>query len=201
MAIKRNGGIMSMTGSARSVVERVKSWVDDKTSLSGDIGPDAVRMLEEQHMMVRKLFGQIMKAENARDRGKLFDELLTSIAVHTEMEEKVFYVAMKRKDTTDLLLESTEEHLAVKRLLADLIDMSPSDERFMAKITVLREMVEHHAREEEKSLFPRALVVMSAEFRAALAQEMTAAAVDLLEGREDDVRSSVLDHIDEASPI
>ena len=126
---------------------------------------------------------------------------MTKERLIAEMEEKVFYPALKQKDTEELLLEATEEHLSAKRLLADLMELAPSDERWMAKMKVLREQIEHHVREEERSVLPRALVQLDAEYRMALAQEMTAVAVDLLEGKEEDVRSAILDHLDEAAPL
>lgn len=197
MPIKTNR--TSVKGSAESLVERVRNWVDKRVNAGGE--PDCVRMLEEQHMLVRKLFGQIESAKGVRERRALFDELLTSLAIHTEMEEKVFYPAMKRESTGSILLESMEEHLAVKRLLADLIEMHPADDRWMAKIAVLRESVEHHAREEERILLPRALAIFDAETRMALTQEMVGAAVALIEGEDEDVRTSILAHTGEAAPI
>ena len=190
--------VAAVTDSAKAMFEKVRKWVDDKTG--PDAMPDAVKMLEEQHMMVRAMFAKLSDAE-ARERRALFDELVTALAMHTEMEEKVFYPAVKQRETEAILLESVEDHLVVKRLLADLIEMSPSDDRWIAKLKVLRENVEHHAREEEKTILPRALILFDSEYRMALAQEMTAVAVDLLEGKEEDVRASVFDHLDEAASI
>ena len=60
------------------------------------------------------------------------------------------------KQTSELLHESIEEHLAIKRVLADPIEMKLDQDSFKAKISVLKENVSHHAlKEEEKELFPR----------------------------------------------
>jgi hemerythrin superfamily protein len=48
-----------------------------------------------------------------------------------------------------------EEHLSVKRIIADLLEMEPDDAQFDAKIKVLQEQVDHHVEEEEDELFPK----------------------------------------------
>ena len=76
------------------------------------------------------------------------------------------------KQTEDQLHESVEEHLSVKRLLADMIALSPSDDAFVAKLSVLKEQLTHHAhREEEGKLFPKVKRLFSADERAAIGNE------------------------------
>jgi hypothetical protein len=55
----------------------------------------------------------------------------------------------------DILLESLEEHLSLKRLLADLLALDAADTTFMPKCKVLEEQARHHHKEEEEHLFPR----------------------------------------------
>ena len=79
------------------------------------------------------------------------------------------------KQTQEILLESTEEHLAIKRVLADLLETRLDDDRFDAKLSVLKEEVDHHAREEEEDiLFPKVRKMFSAEELDALGAEMLA---------------------------
>jgi hemerythrin superfamily protein len=75
--------------------------------------------------------------------------------VHATIEEKHFYPATKNTRTEELLQEAVEEHLSVKRSIADLLEISPEDARFDAKLAVLKEQVEHHVEEEEGELFPK----------------------------------------------
>ncbi len=82
-------------------------------------------------------------------------ELADNLAAHAAIEERIFYPAAYGDNTRDLLEEAVEEHLALKRVIADLIKMGPSDDYFDAKIAVLKEQVAHHVEEEEKELFPR----------------------------------------------
>ncbi|HVQ24831.1 MAG TPA: hypothetical protein VMV01_06630, partial [Planctomycetota bacterium] len=57
----------------------------------------------------------------------------------------------------DQVLEALEEHHVAKTTLAELDKMKVDDERYEAKMTVLRESVEHHVAEEEGSMFPMVL--------------------------------------------
>ena len=114
---------------------------------------NAIDLLKQQHREVEKLFKKIEKA-GPDEKEKLFDELADSLAVHAAIEEQHFYPATKDARTEELLQEAVEEHLSVKRIIADLLEMEPDDAQFDAKIKVLQEQVEHHVEEEEKQLFP-----------------------------------------------
>jgi len=114
---------------------------------------NAIDLLKQQHREVERLFKKIEKA-GPEEKEKLFDELADALAVHAAIEEQHFYPATKDARTEELLEEAVEEHLSVKRIIADLLEMEPDDAQFDAKITVLREQVEHHVEEEENELFP-----------------------------------------------
>src|SRR4029078_3591768 len=78
-----------------------------------------------------------------------------ALAIHSAIEEKHFYPAVKERTTEAILLESVEEHLAIKRVIADLLQLDAGDETFAAKVKVLEDEVAHHVEEEEETLFPR----------------------------------------------
>jgi hemerythrin-like domain-containing protein len=119
----------------------------------------ATDLLKSQHDEVRQLFKEF---ENAGERAagtkkRAIDEASRKLEVHAELEEKVFYPAcreLKDEKAREMVGESLEEHLIVKRLIKELSGLSGSDEKFEAKATVLKESVEHHADEEESDLFP-----------------------------------------------
>jgi hemerythrin superfamily protein len=115
---------------------------------------NAIDLLKQQHKEVKELFQKIEKAD-PDEKERLFDRLADALAVHAAIEEQHFYPATKDARTEDLLREAVEEHLSVKRIIADLLEMEPDDAHFDAKITVLKEQVEHHVEEEENELFPK----------------------------------------------
>jgi len=146
---------------------------------SEDDDLDAVDLLKAQHRYVDKLFGEIQKANGPR-KAAAFRELADMLAIHATIEEKIFYPSVKTAATADLLGESVEEHLAMKRTLADLMEMDADDEAFDASLKVLEEQVTHHAKqEEERKLFPLVRAEKDADFMAALAGEMIALMVAL----------------------
>jgi chromosome segregation ATPase len=126
---------------------------------------NAIDLLEQQHREVEELFekfeGAGEKASKTRER--LCQEIADRLAIHAEIEEKLFYPESKMEETEEILRESVEEHLAMKRVLADLIDGDVEDEQFDARMKVLKEQVEHHVEEEEKELFPKVRKACSQE--------------------------------------
>ncbi|TMG40778.1 MAG: hemerythrin domain-containing protein [Chloroflexi bacterium] len=115
---------------------------------------DAIDLLKQDHRKVEKLFSEIEKSKDGRDR--LFTELATELTVHAEIEEQLFYPAVQNaKQTHDLVLESFEEHKQVKMVLADLEKTDKSTDTWRARLKVLMEDVQHHVKEEETELFPK----------------------------------------------
>jgi hemerythrin superfamily protein len=141
----------------------------------------AIDLLESQHREVEKLFKKIEKTSNGEDKIRLFEEIADKLAIHAAIEEHHFYPAVKEKRTEDILLESVEEHLTIKRTLADLLKLDVGDQQFDPKIKVLKEEVSHHVGEEEKELFPKVKKILSAEELDALEQEMVAEQAELEE--------------------
>ena len=87
----------------------------------------------------------------------------------------------------------------VKRVLADMMELSTDDEHFDAKLTVLKEMIRHHAHDEEEgTLFPKVRRLFDADQRAALGNECMAMFEALLE-REP--RKMVPSETAEAAPL
>jgi hemerythrin superfamily protein len=120
--------------------------------------------LENDHKQVSEIFQQLMDTHNeaTETRDKLFNKLKNALEAHTEAEEKVFYPALRDPQKThDLTLEAIEEHHVIDQLLEELEGMSKVSDEWMAKLTVLKENVEHHVEEEENDLFPKARQVLS----------------------------------------
>jgi len=117
---------------------------------------NAIELLKQQHDEVDELIKKLEKTDDMDQKRRLFAELGDNLAAHATIEEKIFYPAVFARQTEDLLRESTEEHLQIKRVLADMLDMDVDDEQFDAKLSVVKEAVTHHAREEEEGeLFPK----------------------------------------------
>jgi CO dehydrogenase/acetyl-CoA synthase beta subunit len=62
----------------------------------------------------------------------------------------------KAIDDSGLMNEALVEHAGAKDLIAQLEDASPNNDLYDAKVTVLGEQIDHHVKEEEGSMFPKA---------------------------------------------
>jgi hemerythrin superfamily protein len=116
---------------------------------------DGIDLLVQHHRELEISLGLLLNEQDKGKQATLFKEAADLLAAHVALEEKVFYPAVSAAKTEDILLESLEEHLSLKRLLADLIALSPQDEHFSPKVHVLKEQAEHHHKEEEHHLFPK----------------------------------------------
>ncbi|HEX6872088.1 MAG TPA: hemerythrin domain-containing protein [Micromonosporaceae bacterium] len=120
---------------------------------------DAIVMLKQDHQTIRRLFSQFQDAgEHAfKTKGDIVHRILEELTVHTYLENECMYPEIRRlmPDLEHDVLESYEEHHVADVLCAELATMSPEDERFDAKTTVLIESVTHHIDEEENEWFPK----------------------------------------------
>ncbi|UYN93126.1 MAG: hemerythrin domain-containing protein [Enhydrobacter sp.] len=111
---------------------------------------DAIALLKEDHRKVEKLFHAFESARDPNRKKQLVEQICRELVVHATIEEEIFYPACKEHVEEDLLEEGYVEHDGAKVLIAELMDGSPDDEFFDAKVSVLSEMIGHHVKEEEK---------------------------------------------------
>lgn len=155
-----------------------------KASKKAVAAPDAIKLLKTDHDNVRELLGQFENATGAR-REKLRGKIETELKVHTQIEEEIFYPAYRdaarKKEDKKLYFEALEEHHVVDMVLPEMND-GASPEELKAKAKVLKELVEHHADEEEKEMFPRAKKVLDKEELRALGEQMQLRKESLMNG-------------------
>lgn len=120
---------------------------------------DAIVLLKDDHKEIKKLFREFRGAGPRAEveKGKIRDKIIEALTVHTYIENECMYPAIRKlvPDLEDDILESYEEHHVADVLVMELVGMSPDNERFDAKTTVLIENVEHHIEEEEDEWFPK----------------------------------------------
>jgi hemerythrin-like domain-containing protein len=145
-----------------------------KTSTKKAAAPDAIKLLKEDHEKVRGLLEQFENATGAR-REKLRTQIERELKVHTTIEEEIFYPAYRdaarKKEDKKLYYEALQEHHVVDLVLPE-VGEGENVEELKAKAKVLKELVEHHADEEEKEMFPRAKRVLDKEELRALGERM-----------------------------
>lgn len=72
-----------------------------------------------------------------------------------------------------MFYEAKEEHRAVEKMvLSDLKKTDPGSLEFSGRAKVLKELIEHHAQEEEEEMFAKAKKNMSKQALQELGQRM-----------------------------
>lgn len=130
---------------------------------------NAIELLKNDHKKVRALLSELESTTNraAKKRVQLLATIAMELEVHTTIEEEIFYPAFKeagdKSEDGKLYFEALEEHRAAGDLvLPDLQATSPTSDQFGGRAKVLKELIEHHAEEEEKEMFPRARKLLDA---------------------------------------
>jgi hemerythrin-like domain-containing protein len=152
---------------------------------------NAIQLLKEDHKKVRKLLSELADTtpRGVKTRTELLEKIATELRVHTKIEEEIFYPALraaaKTQDDQAMYFEALEEHRAAGELvLPDLEKTDVSSDKFSGRAKVLKELVEHHAGEEEQEMFPRARELLSAEELKELGARMEQRKRELLAGDE-----------------
>ena len=121
---------------------------------------DAIALLKSDHKRVKALFSEFDKLKDdgaEEDKAAIVAQICNELNIHTAIEEEIFYPAVRRAiEDSDLMDEALVEHAGAKKLVAQLEAAAADDELYNAKVTVLREQIEHHVQEEEGSMFPKA---------------------------------------------
>lgn len=144
---------------------------------------DALVLLKEDHRRVEDLFEQFESARKPERKLQIVKTICEELTAHAMLEESEFYPVVRKALPKDehLLDEAEVEHASLKSLVAQLETESPDAELYDAKVTVLKEYVSHHVKEEEKQMFPR--IRKSDLDTAALGQTLQTAKLELQQKR------------------
>ena len=139
----------------------------------------AITMLKADHKKVSGLFAEFEKARAASTKKKLVSTICTELSVHAQVEEEIFYPAVKAalKDKA-LIPEAVVEQATMKDLIGQIEGVQPYGEMYDAKVKVLCEYVKHHVKEEHTEMFPKA--AKTNLDMLALGAQMAARKVELL---------------------
>jgi hemerythrin superfamily protein len=142
--------------------------------------PNPITMLKADHAHVRRLLRELNNTGDraVKERERLVREIERELKTHAQIEEELFYPTFKAlaedSEKVDLFYEATEEHHLVDMVLPALKAANPKSHEFAAKAKVLKELVEHHAGEEEKKMFVAARQLMTDEQMQTLGELMQA---------------------------
>ncbi len=115
--------------------------------------------LKKDHEVVKQVLQKMEATSNKalKERRRLVNLLKKELLAHAHAEEHIFYAELERhRESRTPALEAEEEHHVAEQLLLDLEKTDPQDERWLAKVKVLKDILEHHIQEEEQLLFAQA---------------------------------------------
>ena len=110
---------------------------------------DAIELLKADHRKVEDLFGDFESAKTPAAKRKIARQICLELTVHTQIEDEIFYPAVRGKIDEDLVTEAYVEHDGAKVLITEIEQGAPKDEFYDAKVSVLSEQIKHHVHEEE----------------------------------------------------
>ena len=128
---------------------------------NNDVSPapplNAIDLLKQDHRKVEQLFEQYESAPDKRTKRQVAQTICTELEIHAKIEEQIFYPTSKAKakEAKDPVNEGIVEHQGIKMLVKQISKMQASDEYFDSSVTVLKEYVKHHVKEEETEMFPK----------------------------------------------
>lgn len=124
---------------------------------------DACTLLDADHRKVKKMFKEFEELAGSKAKGApqkrrdLADQICLELTVHAQIEEEIFYPAVRAAiKAEDLLDEAEVEHASAKELIAQIQQGDENDPKWEAKVIVLGEYIDHHVKEERGELFPKA---------------------------------------------
>lgn len=127
---------------------------------------NALDLLKQDHDKLKELLNQLeqVKEDNPDDRESLFALVRRDLTVHEIIEEEILYPAFEEQSKLkDIVLEAFEEHHFADTVVEEIDGVPPEDETWGAKLTVLKENIEHHIEEEEGEMFKTARELFSEE--------------------------------------
>lgn len=137
---------------------------------------DAITLLKTDHKKVRLLLETLDQTDAPARRVKLLGQIATEIKVHTTIEEEIFYPAFKRRakesEQKEMFFEAKEEHGLVDIMLPKVKAARPDSDEFAARAKVLKDLILHHKKEEEKEMFKAAKEMFDGDELKALGEQM-----------------------------
>jgi hemerythrin superfamily protein len=147
--------------------------------------PNAITMLKSDHATVKRLLREMNEVTAPKQREALVAQFEREIKTHAQLEEEIFYPAFKaaaeKTDAVDMFYEAAEEHHLVDMVLPALKAANAKSHEWEAKAKVMKELVEHHVKEEENEMFPK--------MRQLLGEEQLREIGDLMQARRESIEA------------
>ena len=153
----------------RTSLEKAAKSMLGAISLPAESGLDILDTLQSEHDEVQELLAKLVRSENGREQKSLLAKIKAALVPHTKAEEKVVYDAVLALKGVPAKVDGNEgyiEHGLASETLKKLDQLTANTPQFKAAAKVLKELIEHHVKEEESNIWARVRDNFSAEQRA-----------------------------------
>jgi hemerythrin superfamily protein len=141
----------------------VRTTIEQATkSVMGAINPgaegeaDILDTLQTEHDEVQELLEKLVDSDGAREQRQLVEKIKRALVPHTKAEEKVVYDAVLALRGRDAKIDGNEgyiEHGLADATLKKLDKLTANTPEFKAAAKVLKELIDHHVKEEERNIW------------------------------------------------
>ena len=162
----------------RSSIEQAAKSVFGSLSTGNEPAADILDTLHEEHEEVQELLGKLSESDDAREQKSLLNKVKQALIPHTKAEEATVYdpvAALKAEKAKIDGAEGYTEHALASATLKQLDTLTANSPEFKASAKVLKELIEHHVKEEERNIWAQVRENFSAEQREQMNRDFLAA--------------------------
>lgn len=154
------------------------------------LSPSITNMIRMDHAHVMSTFHQYQSDSSPRVKKGLVDSVCVALEIHAQLEEEIFYPALRAISDTEFLRKSVPEHDQMRRLITQLRNLEPDHATYDETFYELINNVMHHVADEETLLLPAAERVL-ADRLSELGAEMTKRRLQLAAPRSGEIAGSM----------
>ena len=156
------------------------------------LSPTATNMIRMDHTHVLATFHQYEADTHPQTKKALVNTISLALEIHAKLEEEIFYPAVRRVVTDAVVIDkSVPEHDEMRRLIARLREMEPTQSDYDRTVMELMRDVMHHVADEETVLLPAAERMLAGEL-GELGAQMTKRRLQLSAPRAGEIAANTL---------
>ena len=153
--------------------------------------PGPIGMIRADHSHVLVTFHQYDLDTRPGVKQGLVGTICTALEIHAELEEEIFYPAVRAVSDNEVLKKSVPEHVEMRRLIGRLRAMEPTEPHYDELFLELMRDVIHHVADEESVVLPEAQRLLSQDRLDELGAQMTQRRIDLTVPRTGEIAVSL----------
>jgi len=134
---------------------------------------DIYDYLKADHRQVDKLFKLFENAPDTAAKIDYMTMIAQELVIHAESEQATFYKMLEKFQTSkDEALHGEKEHVEIENLIHQIMHSTQKGKAWEKKVMDLKDLVQHHVKEEEGKIFRRAKKVLTQEDTFIIKEQM-----------------------------